>query len=103
MLLHIVESPSARAFGANSDDFETRNDRQHLQSYVEQLQNKGFIVEGILGYKHRTKEIVRIVQEANADMLVMGAHLHSGIMDYLYGETVDKVRHKLRIPVLIVS
>lgn len=103
LLLHIVESPSARAFGANSDDFETRNDRQHLQSYVEQLQNKGFIVEGILGYKHRTKEIVRIVQEANADMLVMGAHLHSGIMDYLYGETVDKVRHKLRIPVLIVS
>jgi manganese transport protein len=103
LLLHIVESPSARVFGANSDDFETRKDKEHLQSYVEQLQKKGFLVEGVLGYKQRTTEIVRIVKEANADMLVMGAHFHTGIMDYLYGETVDKVRHQLRIPVLIVS
>jgi manganese transport protein len=103
LLIHVVESPSARAFGDASDDFETRKDRQHLDSYVEQLRTKGFVVEGILGYKHRTKEIVRIVKEADADMLVMGAHFHTGFMDYLYGETVDKVRHKLRIPVLIVS
>jgi manganese transport protein len=103
LLLHIVESPSARAFGEASDDFETRKDRQHLQSYVEQLQKRGLIVEGKLGYRHRTKEIVKIVQEANADMLVMGAHFHTGVLDYLYGETVDKVRHQLRIPVLIVS
>ncbi|MCW3108832.1 MAG: iron/manganese transporter, partial [Segetibacter sp.] len=93
----------ARAFGEASDDFETRDDKRHLQSYVEQLQNKGFIAEGKLGYQHRTKEIVRIVKEANADMLVMGAHFHTGVLDYLYGETVDKVRHQLRIPVLIVS
>jgi manganese transport protein len=103
LLLHIVESPSATAFGEASDDFETRKDRQHLNSYVEQLQKKGFMVEGRLGYRNRTKEIVRIVKEADADMLVMGAHFHTGIMDYLYGETVDKVRHQLRIPVLIVS
>ncbi|MEJ7682500.1 MAG: universal stress protein [Segetibacter sp.] len=35
-------------------------------------------------------------------MLVMGAHMHTGVMDFLYGETVDKVRHQLKIPVLIV-
>ncbi len=103
VLLHIVESASARALGEASDDFETRNDKQHLQSYVRQLQTKGFIAEGQLGYKTRIKEIVRIVKAADADMLVMGAHMHTGIMDYLYGETVDKVRHKLRIPVLIVN
>ncbi len=103
MLLHIVESAPARAFGDVSDDYETRDDKQHMQSYVLQLQTKGYIVEGKLGYRSRTKEIVRIVKAANADMLVMGAHMHTGIMDFLYGETVDKVRHKLRIPVLIVN
>lgn len=103
LLLHIVESASARALGDVSDDYETRNDKQHLQSYVRQLQTKGFIAEGQLGYRSRVKEIVRIVNAADADMLVMGAHMHTGIMDYLYGETVDKVRHKLRIPVLIVN
>jgi manganese transport protein len=103
LLLHIVESASARALGDVSDDYETRNDKQHLQSYVRQLQARGFSVEGQLGYKSRIKEIVRIVKAADADMLVMGSHMHAGIMDFLYGETVDKVRHQLRIPVLIVN
>ena len=103
MLLHIVESASARALGEVSDDYETRDDKEHIHSYVSQLIGKGLKVEGILGYKNRVKEIVRIVTEAKADMLVMGAHQHSGLMDYLYGETVDKVRHQLQIPVLIVN
>ena len=103
LLVHIVESASARALGDVSDDYETRNDKQHMESYVKQLQKKGYNVEGQLGYKSRTKEIVRIVKEANADMLIMGAHFHTGFFDILYGETVDKVRHQLKIPVLIVN
>ena len=103
LLLHIVESVSARALGDVSDDYETRNDKQHMQSYVDQLRVKGYLVEGQLGYKSRTKEIVRIVKTARADMLIMGAHMHTGVMDFLYGETVDKVRHQLKIPVLIVN
>ena len=103
ILLHIVESASARALGEVSDDYETRNDKQHLQSYTEQLMAKGYKAEGLLGYRDRTKEIVRLVKESKAEMLVMGSHLHAGFMDYLYGETVEKVRHKLKIPVLIVN
>ncbi len=103
ILIHIVESAQTYLLGESSDDFETRNDKQHIQSYVEQLLGKGIVAEGILGYKNRVDEIVRIVKESNADMLVMGSHQHTGMMDYLYGETVDKVRHKLKIPVLIVN
>jgi manganese transport protein len=36
-------------------------------------------------------------------MLVVGAHGHTGIKDLIYGETVDSVRHALKIPVLMVS
>jgi manganese transport protein len=103
LLLHIVESASARTFGNVSDDYETRKDTQHMQSYVEQLQALGFNVEGQLGYTNRVKEIVRLVVEHKANMLVMGAHHHTGMFDYLYGETVEKVRHRLKIPVLIVN
>jgi manganese transport protein len=103
VLLHIVESASARVLGDVSDDYETRKDKEHMESYVDQLIAKGFIVEGYLGYKDRIKEIVRIVKAVNANMIVMGAHRHSGMMDYLYGETVEKVRHQLKIPVLIVN
>jgi manganese transport protein len=102
-LMHIVESASARTLGDVSDDYETRKDKQHLQSYIEQLQQLGYQVDGQLGYTNRIKEIVRLVAESKANMLVMGAHRHSGMMDYLYGETVERVRHKLQIPVLIVN
>ena len=36
-------------------------------------------------------------------MLVIGAHGHSGIKDLLYGQTIDSVRHELKIPVLVVN
>jgi manganese transport protein len=35
-------------------------------------------------------------------MLVIGAHGHSGVKDWFYGETINAVRHGLKIPVLIV-
>jgi manganese transport protein len=103
LLVHIVESASAKLFGHESDDYESRKDKERMDSYVLQLQSRGFTAEGFLGYKDRAKEIVRIAKGANADMLVMGAHGHTGIKDFIYGETVNTVRHELKIPVLIVN
>ncbi|MBS1599107.1 MAG: Nramp family divalent metal transporter [Bacteroidetes bacterium] len=103
LLIHIVESASARMLGKQSDDFETRNDQERLDLYKAQLEQKGFRTSTRLGYVQRTKEIVRIVTEEQADMLVIGAHGHSGFKDFIYGETVNTVRHELKIPVLIVN
>ena len=102
-LLHIVESVSARYLAASSDDAETRVDKERLASYVAQLQQMGYKAEGVLGYHNRVNEIVRIVENAEADMLIMGAHGHSGLKDYIFGETIEDVRHRLAIPVLIVN
>jgi manganese transport protein len=103
VLIHVVESASARVLGSDSDDMETRKDEERLNVYVEQLKSKGFVAEGKLGFKSRAKEIVRLVKESEADMLVIGAHGHTGIKDLIYGETTDAVRHNLSIPVLIVN
>lgn len=103
VLLHVVESVAASYSGEASDDDETREDRGRLESYVAQLQQMGYQAEFRLGYKNRVKEIVRMVRESGADMLVMGAHRHSGLKDYVFGETIEAVRHALPIPVLIVS
>lgn len=102
-LIHIVESVSANYLEASSDDIETRKDKARMANYVNQLKLMGYEVEGFVGFHHRVNEIVRIVQESNADMLVMGAHRHSGLKDYIFGETIEDVRHRLTIPVLIVS
>ncbi len=103
ILLHIVESASARYFGDSSDDYETRKDQERLDDFALQLTNAGYQVRVVLGYKNRVTEIVRIVKEGGADMLVMGAHRHRGLKDYIFGETIESVRHELDIPVLIVN
>lgn len=103
LLVHIVESASARLLGTDSDDYETRKDQERMDLYVKQLQQQGLIAEGYLGFKNRSKEIVRLVKSLNADMLVVGAHGHTGLKDFIYGETVNTVRHELKIPVLIVN
>lgn len=59
--------------------------------------------ESFLGFRHRHTEIPRIISETNADLLIVGAHGHKGMKDWIYGETIDKVRHQLKIPVLIVK
>ena len=64
---------------------------------------KGFVVKGILGFKETANEIIRIVREENADLLIIGAHGHKGIKDFIYGTTINKVRHELEIPVFIVK
>ncbi|HTI11893.1 MAG TPA: Nramp family divalent metal transporter [Puia sp.] len=103
LLIHVVESASAHMLGKESDDYETRGDQERLDLYREALQRKGFSSQTRLGFRHRSREIARIVKEEGADMLVIGAHGHSGLKDFIYGETVNAVRHELKIPVLIVS
>lgn len=102
LLIHIVESVPANLHGKQSDDFETRRDQEQIDFYVQNLQDIGLNAEGHLGFKNRAKEIVRIVKDHEADILVIGAHGHAGIKDFIYGETVNTVRHELNIPVLIV-
>jgi manganese transport protein len=103
MLVHVVESASAKLLGADSDDYETRQDQERMAWYVTQLKVRGLNAAGHLGFRNRAKEIVRIVKEFDADMLVVGAHGHTGLKDFIYGETVNTVRHELKIPVLIVN
>jgi len=103
LLLHIVESPAAKLYGKDSGDFETEKDAEQMEFYVEQLKERGFDAEGKLGFRNRVKEIARIVNENKADMLVIGAHGHTALKDFIYGETVNAVRHELRIPVLVVN
>lgn len=102
-LLHIVESASANLLGKESADFETLKDAEQMGFYVSQLKEKGFDVEGKLGFRNRVKEIVRLVKESDADMLVIGAHGHTALKDFIYGETVNAVRHELKMPVLVVN
>lgn len=103
IFIHVVESATAKYLADASDDEETRKDQMRLTIYAQALEKKGYKAITCLGYHHRVKEIVRIVSISNAQLLVMGAHKHHGWKDYVFGETIESVRHKVDIPVLIVN
>jgi manganese transport protein len=103
ILIHVVESVTASYFQEISDDEESRKDRERLAQYAATLTENGYKVNFVLGYKNRVKEIVRIVNMTDAQLLVMGAHHHYGWKDYFFGETIESVRHKVKIPVLIIQ
>jgi manganese transport protein len=103
VLLHIVEGVGGQLFGTQANDDEARDDHEHLERHAEQLRSTGLEVKAVLGFGRVPNEIVRIAQEQKVDLLVMGGHGHSGIKDLIFGTSISKVRHKLKIPVLVVQ
>ncbi|MER3463064.1 MAG: iron/manganese transporter [Chitinophagaceae bacterium] len=103
LLLHVVESASAKLLGEQSLDYETLTDQEKLDEYVALLKEKGVVAESYLGYRNRSKELARLIKESKADLLVIGAHGHKGLKDWFYGETINSLRHQIDVPVLIVQ
>ncbi len=102
-LIHIVETVGALMYGVHVHDHETTIDEKLLLKYKEMLSEKGFRIKTELGFGKPNKVIPKIINEGNFDILVMGTHGHTGLKDILFGTTVDKLRHKISIPLLIVK
>ena len=102
-LIHVVETVGAMVYGQNIEDHETLIDEKLLADYKETLSQKGFKVKTKLGYGKPNKVIPEIINEGKFDVLVMGTHGHTGFKDLLFGTTVDKLRHKISIPLFIVK
>ena len=101
VLIHVVESVSARVVGRIADDAETASDRKLMDEYTARLRDLGYTATGILGFKDRVGEIARIVNEEHCDLLVIGSHGHKTAKDWLLGETINSVRHRVDVPVFI--
>lgn len=101
--IHIVESAAALYLGKNTMDYETQLDHESLVKYQNTLKELGYKVDIQIGFGKASTEIAKIISTLEIDLLVMGEHGHKGIKDLVFGTTVDSVRHKIKIPILIVS
>ena len=93
----------ARYHGDEVMDLETSLDMENLKKYQDNLITLGYTVETKVGYGTAANAIVQIINSQTFDLLVMGAHGHRNIKDVLFGTTVNKVRHQVKIPVLIIN
>jgi manganese transport protein len=102
-LIHIVETAAARYLGTEALDHETQSDKENLDKYVTDLKEMGFHAHAVIGYGKASNAIAHIVETEKIDFIVMGAHGHKALKDIIFGTTVDAVRHKVNVPVLIVK
>jgi manganese transport protein len=102
-LLHVEEGVTSQIYGSDSSTAEVEAGREYLDSLVDSLGERKIDVETAIRHgSNPRREIVNYAREIEPDLLVMGAHGHGGIKDLIFGNTINPVRHKLNIPILVV-
>jgi manganese transport protein len=102
-LIHIVETAGARYYGTEVMDHETQSDVDNLDTYVNALVKLGYKAKAQIGYGSAASSIAKIVNSEDIDFIVMGSHGHKALKDLIFGTTVNSVRHKVNVPVLVVK
>jgi nucleotide-binding universal stress UspA family protein len=105
LLVHVADGWAARNFERFQlqESEEMRQDRVYLDELEGELRREGFEVSSILAMGDPASEIIKIAEESAVDLIAMTTHGHGVIADVLYGSTVDKVRHKVDVPVLLLK
>ena len=102
-LLHVEEGVTSQVYGALASTAEVEAGAKYLDRIAAELQAQQVEVEAVVRYsRNPKKEIVRYAEELKPDLVVMGAHGHKGIKDIVFGTTINAVRHKLKVPLLVV-
>lgn len=104
LLLHVADGWAARAYDELKlrESEEMRADRDHLERIAQSLRDDGYETEWRLATGDPATQIIRIADEASVDLVAMSTHGHRGLSDLLHGTTVDRVRHAVRMPVLLL-
>ena len=104
LLVHIADGWAARAFNELNlrESEEMLADRAYLDSLRADLESRGFGVETILGLGDPAREISRLAETEHVDLVAMATHGHRGVSDVIHGQTANYVRHKVRVPVLLL-
>ncbi len=102
-LLHVEEGVTSQVYGALASTAEVEAGREYLMGISEALQKLGVPTEiAVRHSRDPESEIVRYAEEVQPDLVVMGAHGHTGLKDIVFGSTINSARHRLTPPVLVV-
>lgn len=104
VLVHVADGWAARHFHELDlrESEEMREDRAYLERLRAELTASGLEVDTRLGLGDPAKEIARVAGEEQVDLIAMSTHGHRLVKDILLGATVDRLRHIVSIPVLLV-
>jgi nucleotide-binding universal stress UspA family protein len=104
LLVHVADGWAARHF----DDLklreseEMKSDRAYLEGLRADLAGQGFTVDIKLALGDPATELIRAADEKTVDLIAMSTHGHRFLADLILGATADRVRHLVKVPVLLL-
>ncbi|MCI0331581.1 MAG: universal stress protein [candidate division Zixibacteria bacterium] len=104
LLVHVADGWVARNYDRLklAESQEMKDDRSYLEATAAQLRAEGITVAVRLALGDPPTEILNIAGDEGCDLIAMTTHGHRLIGDILFGSTIEKVRHKAAVPVLVV-
>ena len=104
LLVHVADGWAARHF----DDLklreseEMKSDRTYLEQVRDGLAAKGLTVHTELAMGDPASELIRVAEQQGVDLIAMSTHGHRFLSDLVHGTTADRVRHLVKVPVLLL-
>jgi nucleotide-binding universal stress UspA family protein len=102
--VHVADGWAARNFDQLQlrESEEMKNDRDYLAKLAADLTSHGLKVSSELAMGDPATELIRLTEERGVDLLAMSTHGHRFLNDLVRGTTVNRVRHLVKIPVLLL-
>ena len=104
LLVHVADGWAARNFDQLKlrESEEMKADRAYLAQVASELTQSSLKVATELAMGDPATELIRLAEERKVDLIAMSTHGHRFFNDLLRGTTVNKVRHVVKIPVLLL-
>jgi universal stress protein A len=104
LLVHVADGWAARHFDELKlrESEEMKADREYLERLQADLRAQGFQVDTELAKGDPATQLIKTAEERCVDLIAMSTHGHRFLGDILRGATADRVRHLVKVPVLLL-
>ena len=104
LLVHVADGWAARNFNQLKlrESEEMKTDRAYLERLQGELGAKGLTVHTTLAMGDPATQLIRAAEAHDVDLIAMSTHGHRFLSDILHGTTADRVRHLVKVPVLLL-
>ncbi len=105
LLVHVAEGWAARHYDELKlkESEEMKEDRRYLEQAAEQLRAQGLQVSTYLALGDPPQEILNAAEREQCDLIAMTSHGHRFLADLFLGSTIEEVRHRSTVPILVVK
>ncbi len=104
LLVHVADGWAARHYDRFKllESEEMKADQAYLEATAEALRQAGLTVQIHLALGDPPTELLKTAETEHCDLIAMTSHGHRLFGDLLFGSTIEHVRHRSLIPMLVV-